>query len=486
MATINPSNLYSGGNVNLDSTPFVKFALAQEAKKAAKDEALDKYFAEKNGKLTSTGMRSQEVPALVALKQQITDYGIKNKKSIHDLKDGGKAWGEYNNMWNMAQSVIDNSKALNGVSDLTGKIRINHPELADRFDENTVKGLADHEQAAYIVQGNKVVDNPLHKTFDINSVQYNPELYTPKQLQDQLEEEIKFTPRDVNKEDIKKTNDLYTNKVSTISSYNDDKIKKIADNRGSAFDTDKRLKFTFNQGHDLLKTPFNEWKQSHVDNYNQLNTDFKRIYNKDIETPKELYKAEVVSSIKDPIKTKEEFRINKAAENAEWNRRNKIINGQHRANILLNKNATDNGVTVNDVYDKLVQNQKNADINTHDINGNKIKAARFNALPLDAANIVMSSVKGLVPDASFDNIYTIQEPDGSIGIYETDINNAPMPSLQTRITTISRTGVNLKAQPNAKAKTEVVRQGEPTKPSSSNTPTNTKNYKPYSGKVKGM
>lgn len=139
-----------------------------------------------------------------------------------------------------------------------------------------------------------------------------------------------------------------------------------------------------------------------------------------------------------------------------------------RARAKYNKTATDNGITINDVYDKLVQNQNAADINTTDEKGNKVKAARFNALPNDAQNIVMASLKEINPDVAFDNVYQISEPDGSIGIYITDENDQPKPSIKTRLTTISRTGINLKAQPNVKGKVEVIKQGEKNKPTGTN------------------
>lgn len=470
MALINPSNLYSGGQSNWDSTPFVKFALQREAQQKAKDEALDKYFAEKNGKLTSTGMRQQEIAPLSFLKQQMQDYWLKHRNELHDItKDNGKAWGEYNALGNMAQSVIDNSKALNGVSDLAGKIRLEKPDLAKRWNEKTLKGFSEHEQPAFIIQGNQVVSNPLHKTFDINSAGYNPELYTPKQIQDQLEEEIKFNPRDINKDDIQPTNDPYTNKVSTISSYNDDKIKKIADNRGSAFDTDERLSFTFNQGHDLLKTPFSQWKQSHVDNYNKLNDDFKKLYNKDIETPQELYKAEVIASIKDPITTKEELRTNEAKKQSDR------VAMAHLNNSLIVGRKEDGTIDINSVGYPNIEINKNfgENVTLKDGNHRVVYVDKIPTTLLATINPtdINKGIKSVEP-------IEIQQPDGTYrkGYYVDDNNNfqgwkqVKGQKVRSIIGNDDARALYIDKMANTKFKFKAGNQGVITNPSSSNKP----------------
>tara|TARA_R110000868_G_scaffold180622_4_gene421269 strand:+ start:435 stop:1898 length:1464 start_codon:yes stop_codon:yes gene_type:complete len=487
MATINPSNLYSGGNVNLDSTPFVKFALAQEAKKAAKDEALDKYFAEKNGKLTSTGMRLQEVPALAALKQQITDYGIKNKKSIHDLKDGGKAWGEYNNMWNMAQSVIDNSKALNGVSDLAGKIRINHPELADRFDENTVKGLADHEQAAYIVQGNKVVDNPLHKTFDINSVQYNPKEWQNEDWQKydkgvetdfakKMKPSVAYSPIKGNDYELLET---------TTKSFEKPTLKEIADKAVSDYNRDKGLAYSFNKQHQLTNTPFDKWEQSHVDDYNKANTIFKDATGKDISNPSELHAAEVLRrmSISEPsIKTV----TNEAKKQADRVAL-KLLDDK-----LIRNRKPDGTVDINTVGQPLDEINRAYGV-TETVKGVPRRVVYVDKTPNTFMNTInptddnkniqpVNPIEILQPNGTYRKGFIVNK-NGNYEGFKEDDNGKKIPAILGRDDARAN---YIDKFANTKVKVGFGNKGVITKPSSSTIPTNTKKYKKYSGKVKGM
>ncbi len=61
MALINPSNLYSEGQVNLDSTPYLRMQQQQQAKQQAREDALYKYFSELPNKLNAAGMRVQDI-----------------------------------------------------------------------------------------------------------------------------------------------------------------------------------------------------------------------------------------------------------------------------------------------------------------------------------------------------------------------------------------------------------------------------------------
>ena len=67
MALINPSNLYSEGQVNLDSTPYLRMQQQQQAKKQAREDALYKYFSELPTKINSAGMRVQDIVMLMVV-----------------------------------------------------------------------------------------------------------------------------------------------------------------------------------------------------------------------------------------------------------------------------------------------------------------------------------------------------------------------------------------------------------------------------------
>ena len=68
MALINPNNLYSAGNVVLDSNPYMRVALQARERKAAREEAVDKYYQNLPNTLNDKGLRDQEVPIVSGLK----------------------------------------------------------------------------------------------------------------------------------------------------------------------------------------------------------------------------------------------------------------------------------------------------------------------------------------------------------------------------------------------------------------------------------
>lgn len=104
-------NPYGAGDVRLDSTPYTRFYLQQEAHKKAKDEALDKYFGDMEKNLTPTGMRTVDVPLLIEGKRKAQTYWLANKRTIKnpDL-DNGKSLLEYSKFHNNNLGLIQGSK----------------------------------------------------------------------------------------------------------------------------------------------------------------------------------------------------------------------------------------------------------------------------------------------------------------------------------------------------------------------------------------
>jgi len=62
MAIQIPNNLYTGGNVALDSTPSVNFYRQIEAERRAKQDAIDDYMRGLRSKVTPAGMRTADYP----------------------------------------------------------------------------------------------------------------------------------------------------------------------------------------------------------------------------------------------------------------------------------------------------------------------------------------------------------------------------------------------------------------------------------------
>jgi len=107
MAIHNPSTLYSAGDVKLDSSPYLRIAMAQKARDQAANDALYKYYAELPTKLNSAGVRAQDREGLNKRVQDISDFFQANSKDI--LKWGVKKQ-ELDAMYQGANSYVNQSK----------------------------------------------------------------------------------------------------------------------------------------------------------------------------------------------------------------------------------------------------------------------------------------------------------------------------------------------------------------------------------------
>jgi len=108
MSLINPSNLYSEGNVSLDSSPYTKIVLQQRARKQAQDDAMDKYYGNLPNTINEQGVRDQEIPLIHQKKNEIQQYFMENKDKIR--KGNTPEAYNYWKMFRDAQGIVTESK----------------------------------------------------------------------------------------------------------------------------------------------------------------------------------------------------------------------------------------------------------------------------------------------------------------------------------------------------------------------------------------
>jgi len=111
MALINPSNLYSGGTAVLDSTPYLRMALQQRARKQAMEDAMYQHYSELPNKINTAGVRYQDLDnEYGGINQDLNkarDYWIQNKAAI---MKGGVEQQNYNKMLQGVSQAADQSK----------------------------------------------------------------------------------------------------------------------------------------------------------------------------------------------------------------------------------------------------------------------------------------------------------------------------------------------------------------------------------------
>lgn len=298
MALINPSNLYSGGNVQLNSTPYLNYYLKQDAEKKAKEEALNKYFGQKLANVTATGVRQEEAQTLGQIKNDISNYFAQNKEAILNTgKDNGKAWGELQRKFNQAEQVINAGKILNEENKSLAKL-LSNPNTVNQLDMDVFSSEKEkHDQPAYIYQNGQLVDNPNFKKFDLADITFHPKEMNEADWTNYLQGFRKLYQPDQYKVDYAPTaGNKYKLSKQDIKSYSPNKLKEMAEKAINDFNSSKRLAYSFKLGHDLLKGNIEDYKEENEAKFNELNTKFKNVMGRDIESPADIHAAEIIKS----------------------------------------------------------------------------------------------------------------------------------------------------------------------------------------------
>ena len=118
MALINPSTLYSGGQGIFDTTPYRVALQKSQAQKAAKEDALNKYFMELPKTINDAGVRDIDRPLIDQSVLGLKQYYSQNKDQI---LQGGAARYNYEKMIRETSGVVDRSKNAGKDALLRGK-----------------------------------------------------------------------------------------------------------------------------------------------------------------------------------------------------------------------------------------------------------------------------------------------------------------------------------------------------------------------------
>jgi len=270
-----PSNLYSGGAVVLDSSPFTNYYLQTQQRKQAQEDALAKYFGNFEKDLTPEGMHIDDIKPLMEKQGEWRDFAIKNKAAIaRPSLDGGKAYKEYMGRFNDMKSHIAASKfKVKNLSEV-GKLTAD-PNKSALLPE---KALVDIKSASL------PVTDPNYKPIDLSSIAYNPK---PFGIQEQGQltallnrfkgnESVDGTPQQ-----IPGTNQ---EKVKFKTTFNPDQLSGMYNIGSSLYHNNPSFKKLIDDESDPLSN-----------NYEPLNDVFKSHYGKDIQTPEDMATAHVLS-----------------------------------------------------------------------------------------------------------------------------------------------------------------------------------------------
>jgi len=161
MALINQQGMYQGVSP-LNPLPYVNIAMQARQRKAAREEAIDKYYQKLPDTINDKGVRDQEIPIINEGKNKIFEFGVRNREALRNPKvDNGAA-----------QLTLDKM-----VRELTGVARLSQDAAKDDLEIGKIRLQKGNE---WIVDDDEfLADNELHnlpvtdprfKKIDINKV----------------------------------------------------------------------------------------------------------------------------------------------------------------------------------------------------------------------------------------------------------------------------------------------------------------------------
>lgn len=221
-----PSGLYTGGAASFNAEPYVSFQTNLLATKAAKDEALNKYYTDMVGTIKPTGVRSQDIPGFIDKVNALQNLYLQKQDNIKNpLKDKGAAQSEFNARYNDILGYIESSKGRTANQTLVAPI-LSDPDKRARV---TAKTMAD------IHANDLPLNDPNSKELDPSSLNYDPK---PFDLQSHLKLYTDLKPNKQATTLSPAPSDKLSNIETTTATFSPEDIKTIGSRALASYQSD--------------------------------------------------------------------------------------------------------------------------------------------------------------------------------------------------------------------------------------------------------
>lgn len=294
-------NIYTLGQVQVNTQPLAQLQGQLLAKQQAKEEALDKYYNDLTGKITSAGMHSKDIPGFLKEKEDLAKYWNSNK---NEISKGGLAKQEFDAKANKIFSHVEQSK---------GDVKF----LYDMRD----KDIEDEDMPKLAARGRSIYDPAYYKDpntltpYDYSDFTHFvplPDAAKQTAFFNSVSQNYKPKVREFEKDD--KGNILYAptlpGSFTKIAKYTEryapDQIKGMAENAGELVKFDEGFKKMYNN---VLKNPKDPMFATYKAAYDEF------FPGGIMDTPEEVAKAATILRYKGFVNTGEEkFTDEKAKE----------------------------------------------------------------------------------------------------------------------------------------------------------------------------
>jgi len=271
---VSTTNPWALGAVVFNQQPWMAFYERQAAKKEAKEDALNNYFRDLGKNITSTGMRSQDVPVLLRKNKDWQNFYAQNKAAIINPKlDNGAAYSKYMEGYQDQLGAINESKGALKAMDEIGKMKLN-PQMSYVFDDpHFMDQIQKHELP---------INDPNRQGINLASISLPPKPIDTKEWDAYNKYLIGNIPHD---KILGQTQNLpgFKTRTPIYQQYSPENQMVIGQHAANAYDTDKRWRA------EGVKY-FNEL-QHNPEEYTRVNSVYKQLYGNDIDDPKEAWVA---------------------------------------------------------------------------------------------------------------------------------------------------------------------------------------------------
>jgi len=157
MALINQGGMYQS-EAALNPLPYVNIAMQARARKAAREEAIDKYYQKLPDTINDKGVRDQEIPIINEGKNKIFEFGVKNREALRNPKiDNGASQLELDKMMRDLRGIAMESQNRAKTDLQLGKWRFNK-EKEYIFKKPSFMQLHDAHNKSVGEEGSKGID----------------------------------------------------------------------------------------------------------------------------------------------------------------------------------------------------------------------------------------------------------------------------------------------------------------------------------------
>jgi len=433
MALINNPNVYTGGNVVFDNSRGLDLAAQLQAKKAAKDEALNQYFNDLPNKINTAGVRKQDLddPKYGGINREIEAWRTNWLQNKDAIKKGGIPQQEHLGKFQEILRKIEQSKQRAKTEFEIGKAKFEGKYDPDDDDIGVLSQI-----------GKSIYDPTSYKQDGVSEYGWGdlspavPEFDADKQTKFWAGITKGLTPGKMYDYNAART-DAKTGQVIVPFKklYQPDQVKRIADEAADAVTADKSARKFYKK---ILDDPQStKWQE--------LNKAYQSVYGTDkiVSTPEQAAAADAIIRASMPQEQGEEQELQRKTSV-------RVYTGGGRGG-----GGSDDASNINDIYGSI----KRKAVGNF---GKGFPVTRFNSLNNAEQDVIKTAVEkaGYKTGELGEDVFVFyDDANDEVKVYATSAGGQTIPTPEKEITTLSFVGTNLPKQADVKAKKKVVSMG---------------------------